>query len=127
MSGTVKGAAWRLVLPEIRKIVKEELDSQLRPVHSEITRLDEKMESVRNELKADVARVDAKVDSHHRELSAEMDSVRKELSAQIDGAQRGLSVQIGATRGEVSTLKGQMDLVREVERLKVEVASLKGK
>ena len=49
MPGPIKGAARRSALPEIRKIVKEELGSQLRPVSSEIRRLDGKMDSVRTE------------------------------------------------------------------------------
>ena len=86
------------MLPETRKIVKEELDSQLRPVGSEIRRLDEKMGSVRIELKADASRVD------------EM-----------------LSSKIGAVDQMVTSMSGQFDLAREVERQKVEFAAPKGK
>lgn len=67
MSKTAKEVAWRLVLQEIRKIVKEELESQLKPVCTEIKRLDEKVDSLRNEIKADIARVDEKLSSFARQ------------------------------------------------------------
>ena len=96
MPGPVREVAWRLVLPEIRKIVKEELESQLKPIYTEIKRLDEKVDSMRNELKADIARVDEK-----------------------------LSSRIQAVEEKVSSFARQTDLVKEVERLKIEVSSLK--
>lgn len=55
MSSKLQQAAWRMILPEIRKIVKEEIqsevsivntkmESEFKVVHSEIRRLDEKVE-----------------------------------------------------------------------------------
>lgn len=63
----VKVPAWvaRVLLPEIRSIVKEEISS-------EVKRLDEKIDLVRNELLAEIRRVDEK-------LSAKIDSLEKAM------------------------------------------------
>ncbi|MDG7022972.1 MAG: hypothetical protein JRN45_00465 [Nitrososphaerota archaeon] len=91
MSRTAKEFVKRMTAPEIRVIVREEATSAVAPLTVKIDgmekRLDQKIDSVRNELKADIARVDEKVSSFER----------------------------------------QTNLVREVERLKVEVAALKEK
>ena len=46
MPGPVREVAWRLVLPEIRKIVKEELDSQLRGVNGRIDSVAERIDGL---------------------------------------------------------------------------------
>lgn len=75
MSKALKEAGWRLVLPEIRQIVKEEIQSAMgeinakfeglnmkfEAVNSRIDAVNETTASMRNELKAEISRVESKV------------------------------------------------------------------
>lgn len=110
MSGPIRQAAWRLILPEIRKIVREEIADQLggfrgevqgefKAVHSEIRRLDEKIEST-----------DAKIDSVKDQLQDKIESVGSELGAKIDGLEKRMDLvqQVAVLQSKVSDLEAKL-------------------
>ncbi|MBI2649618.1 MAG: hypothetical protein HYY68_00240 [Thaumarchaeota archaeon] len=128
MSGPIRQAAWRLILPEIRKIVREEIADQLgsfrgevqgefksvqgefkaiqgefKAVHSEIRRLDEKIEST-----------DAKIDSVKDQLQEKIESVRTELGAKIDGLDKRMDLvqQVAVLQSKVSELEEKLQKSR---------------
>ncbi len=124
MSGPIRQAAWRLILPEIRKIVREEIADQLggfrgevqgefksfqgefkavqgefKAVHSEIRRIDEKIDSV-----------DTKIDSVKDQLQEKIESVRSELGAKIDGLEKRMDLvqQVAVLQSKVSDLEEKL-------------------
>jgi hypothetical protein len=72
MSKALKEAGWRLILPEIRAIVKEEIAAATAPINVRIDemdkRLSDKIDSLRNELKSDISRLDSKVEDLDKRL-----------------------------------------------------------
>jgi hypothetical protein len=57
MSKPLKEAAWRLVLPEIRQIVREEMQSAMGEINAKFEALNMKIDSSRNELKTEITSV----------------------------------------------------------------------
>lgn len=139
MSGPIRQAAWRLILPEIRKIVKEEIADQLgsfrgevqgefksvqgefktiqgefTAVHSEIRRLDEKIESVDEKIDLVKGQLTEKVESVRTELTTRIESVRNELGAKIDGLDKRMDLvqQVAVLRSKVGELEEKLQKAR---------------
>ncbi|GBC70407.1 hypothetical protein HRbin02_00174 [Candidatus Calditenuaceae archaeon HR02] len=51
----------RVLLPEIRSIIREEISSEVKRLEDRIGSIDEKIDLVRNELLAEIRRVDEKL------------------------------------------------------------------
>ena len=71
----IKAAFQDIVAPEIRA-----LHGEIKTLQVEIKRLDEKVESAKNELLSEIRRLDTRIDSLDRELKTAMD-VRERLIA----------------------------------------------
>jgi len=66
----------RILLPEIRAIVKEEISSQLKPIEAKISALDSKVEE---RTKALDAKIEVEISSLRNEMVARFDSIEKRL------------------------------------------------
>jgi hypothetical protein len=66
-------------------------------------------------------RVSIKFDLVH----VQIESVSKELHGQIESVSKELHGQVESVRNEVRGISEKVDLVKDMERLKVEVAELK--
>jgi gas vesicle protein len=62
----------RILLPEIRNIVKEEISNQLKPIETKISALDEKIEERTKALEKEII-------SLRNEMNARFDSIEKRL------------------------------------------------
>jgi len=85
----VPGWVARVLLPEIRSIVKEEVSSEVKRLEDRISSLDEKIDLVRNELLAEIRRVDEK-------LTAKIESLEKAMP---------LASRLAVLEAEVKELK----------------------
>jgi len=94
----VPGWVARILLPEIRAIVKEE-------VASEVKRLDEKMDLLRNELLSEIKRVDERLGGEIKRvderLGAEIKRVDEKLSAEIKRVDERLGAEIKRVEAEL--------------------------
>jgi predicted nuclease with TOPRIM domain len=72
LSKTVKEAAWRLILPEIRQIVKEELQASTGEIRGEIKALKGEMQGMKESL-------NTKIDEMDKRLSEKIDDLDKRL------------------------------------------------
>ena len=99
----VPGWVARILLPEIRAIVKEE-------VASEVKRLDEKMDLLRNELLSEIKRVDEKLGAEIKRVEAELRGMDEKLTAKIDGLERALSLasRLAVLEAEVKELREKL-------------------
>ncbi len=134
MSGPIRQAAWRLILPEIRKIVREEIADQLGgfrgEVQGEFKSFQGEFKGIQGEFKAvhsEIRRLDEKTDG----LDEKIESVRSQLTERIDSTRSVLSEKIESVRNELGTkidgLEKRMDLVQQVAVLQHKVSELEGK
>lgn len=127
MSGPIRQAAWRLILPEIRKIVREEIADQLGGFRGEVQG---EFKAIQGEFKAvhsEIRRLDEKTD----DLDEKIESVRSQLTEKIDITRNALSEKIESLRNELGTkidgLEKRMDLVQQVAVLQSKVSDLEEK
>jgi len=73
----------RILLPEIRNIVKEEISNQLKPIETKISALDEKIEERTKAL-------DMKIEERTKALEKEIISLRNEMNARFDSIEKRL-------------------------------------
>ena len=73
----------RILLPEIRAIVKEEISSQLKPIEAKISALDSKVEERTKAL-------DMKIEERSKALEKEIMSLRSEMNARFDSIEKRL-------------------------------------
>ncbi|MDG7000698.1 MAG: hypothetical protein JRN15_16510 [Nitrososphaerota archaeon] len=84
-----KAPGWfsRILMPELA-----EIKGELKNVHTRIDALDAKVDSVKNEMKSDIARVETKVEELDKRLSNKIDSVDQKLSNKIDDLDKRLDI-----------------------------------
>jgi len=84
----------RILLPEIRAIVKEEISSQLKPIDAKISALDSKVEERTNSLESKISALDSKVEERTKALDmkieVEISSLRNEMVARFDSIEKRL-------------------------------------
>jgi chromosome segregation ATPase len=73
----------RILLPEIRVIVKEEISNQLKPLEAKISALDEKIDERTRAL-------DMKIEERTKALEKEVMSLRNEMNARFDSIEKRL-------------------------------------
>jgi archaellum component FlaC len=103
------GTVERILLPRLNSI-----DGELKSINTRIdsvnTRIDE---------------MDKRMNIKFEAAQAQIDSVRIEVHTQIESVRNELHTQIESVRNEVRGLSEKVDLVKDMEKLKVEVAELK--
>ncbi|MGC8500986.1 MAG: hypothetical protein ACP5OS_07425 [Leptospirillia bacterium] len=128
------GTLTKLDLQEFEGRVKEDFHLQEKTTESvrtelkgEIASLDRKIESVRTELKGEIASLDRKIHSVRTELKEEIHSLRTELKEEIESVRTELKEEIHSVRTELkeeihsvrTELKEEIDLsrreIREME------------
>jgi len=80
----------RILLPEIRNIVKEEISNQLKPIEAKISALDEKIEERTKSLEAKISALDMKIEERTKALEAEISALRNEMNARFDSIEKRL-------------------------------------
>jgi len=122
MSKALKEAGWRLVLPEIRNIVKEEVSSALAPVHVELkainVRIDEMDKRLTGKIEETNERLTSKVDEMDKRLGTEIREMDKRLSNQILEMDKRLSSQINDLRESVNVAQRIAVLEAQVKELR---------
>ena len=78
MAMDVRKVIQELVVPELR-----ELKAEIKTVHTEIKRLDEKIDSYRQESQTEFRRLDEKLDSHRQESQTDSASLRNEMRSEF--------------------------------------------
>jgi len=106
MSAPIRQAAWRLVLPEIRKIVREEISDQPGGFRGE---MQGEFKGLQGEFKSIQGQFDA-VHSEIRRLDEKIESVRKELSGKIDGLEKRMDLvqHVGVLQHKASELEEKL-------------------
>ena len=89
-------------------ILLESIDSKVQVTMESVSRLDSKIDAVRDELKEDIAVLDCKIMG----LSKRVDSVEKNLSDRIDAVERNLSEHIDAVHSELVSHRNDTELHR---------------
>lgn len=90
--GTIQKASQAVIAPEMQAVkdrlsgiegqivgLKGELGGEIRALQSEIRRLDDKVDNLRNELKADIARLDEKLTFTNKRLDEALE-IRERLA-----------------------------------------------
>ncbi|MGH2637932.1 MAG: hypothetical protein ACRDF4_01380 [Rhabdochlamydiaceae bacterium] len=114
MSKALKEAGWRLILPEIRQIVKEELQSAMGEISAKFEAVNTRIDSTRNELKADMSRVESKVEDLDKRLTGQIDDVDKRMTTKIDSGNEKLTAKI-------DDLDKRLDIVQRLAILEAKV------
>lgn len=116
MSKALKEAGWRLILPEIRQIVKEELQSAMgeinarfEVVNTKIGELDKRLGSTREELVSKNESLRQELLSKNESLRNEMLSMKSELKADIGKVNGELLAEIGKVNGELTAKIEKVD------------------
>jgi peptidoglycan hydrolase CwlO-like protein len=81
-AATIKKIPEGIIVPEMQ-VVKDQLaaiEGELKSIHSEIKRLDDKVDSLRNELKADIGRLDERLTFTNKRLDETLE-IRERLAA----------------------------------------------
>jgi LPS O-antigen subunit length determinant protein (WzzB/FepE family) len=111
------GTLTKLDLQEFEGRVKEDFHLQEKTTESvrtelkgEIASLDRKIESVRTELKGEIASLDRKIESVRTELKEEIHSVRTELKEEIHSVRTELKEEIDLSRREIREMETRMTL-----------------
>ena len=68
----------------IRKVIQELIVTDLQKLIGRIDILDERMSSVKNELKSDIIRLDEKIDSFRNELKSDISHLESEVKKEIE-------------------------------------------
>jgi len=113
-----------VVLTKLQKdhliILLESMDSKMQLTLEAVTCLDHKIDSVRDELKEDIAVLDCKimglskrVDTVEKNLSDRIDSVEKNLSDRIDSVEKNLSDRIDSVHEELLDHRNNAELHRD--------------
>jgi hypothetical protein len=89
-------------------ILLESIDSKVQITMESVSRLDNKIDAVRDELKEDIAILDCKIMG----LSKRVDTVEKNLSDRIDGFEKNLSDRIDAVHEELIAHRNDTELHR---------------
>jgi DNA repair exonuclease SbcCD ATPase subunit len=88
-----KAPGWftRILMPELVEI-KGELKNVNTRIDGLDSKIDSKVESLTNELRADIGRVESKVEGLDERLSSKMDSLRNELKSDIQDLDKRLDI-----------------------------------
>lgn len=115
--GTAQKALQSVIAPDLNEIkgALKVLDTKIDGTNSRIGELDKRLGTKVDELDK---RLGTKVDEPDKRLTSKVDELDKRVSSKIDELDKRLT-------GEVRALSEKVDIVRDVERLKVEVAELK--
>ena len=82
------------VYENVKRALQDIVAPELRALQVEIKRLDEKMDSFRNEVLSEIRRLDEKVDSGYKRLDEKVDSGYRTLNEKIDALDNRLEVAI---------------------------------
>ena len=98
----------------IRKVIQELIVPDLQKLIGKVDILEEKINSVKNELKADIAGLDKKIDSTKAELRADI----ARLDDKIGSVKNELKADIGRLDERMDSLDEKVDLMNKFnERL----------
>ena len=89
-------------------ILLESIDSKVQITMESVSRLDNKIDSVRDELKEDIGVLDCKIMG----LSKRVDTVEKNLSDRIDAVEKNLSDRIDVVHSELVSHRNDTELHR---------------
>ena len=89
-------------------ILLESIDSKVQVTMESVSRLDNKIDAVRDELKEDIGILDCKITG----LSKRVDAVEKSLSERIDAVEKNLSERIDAVYDELAAHRNDTELHR---------------
>ncbi len=137
MSARVRGAAGaveRILLPRLNSIegelksintridsVNARIDGELKSINGRIDSVNAKIDSSTGELRSEIKVVDTKLVEMDKRMEVKFDAA----SAQIESVRSEVRAQVESVRNEVRSLGEKVDLVKDMEKLKVEVAELK--
>jgi SMC interacting uncharacterized protein involved in chromosome segregation len=128
------GSVERILLPRLNSI-----DGELKSINTKIdsanTRIDSELRSVHTRIDSVHTRIDSvntKIDEMDKRNGIRFDAIGNEIRAlsssvntRIDEMDKRNGIQFEAIGKEIRALSGKVDLVKDVERLKIEVAELK--
>jgi len=122
----------RVLLPEIRVIVKEEISSQLKPIDAKIeerTRsLDAKIEEKTKSLEAKITALDAKIDERTRALDMKIEEKTKALDAKIEERTKALEKEVMSLRNEMNarfdSIEKRLPLIERIALLEARMEKI---
>jgi hypothetical protein len=104
LSKTLKEATWRLILPEIRNIVKEEIASAVAPVNVRIDEMDK--------------RLTGRIEEMDKRLTGRIEEMDKRLTGRIEEMDKRISTEIRDLRESVNVLQRVAVLEAQVRELR---------
>ena len=133
LSKALKEAGWRLVLPEIRNIVKEEISSALAPVQVELKvvnlRIDEMDKRLTGKIEETSERLTSKVDEMDKRLTGKIEETSERLTSKVDEMDKRLSNQIlemdKRLSSQMNDLRESVNVAQRIAVLEAQVKELR--
>lgn len=107
-------------LEQIRGLLDEQFEKQLKPINESIGKLDTKIDSIKNELNADINKLDVKIDKAKEELSIKNDS----LNAKIDGFKDQVVQKFEKQISDISEIKGGISALKWIIPVSISVTGV---
>ncbi|MEM0171607.1 MAG: hypothetical protein QXV57_03500 [Thermoproteota archaeon] len=114
-----KAPGWvsRILLPEIRSIVKEGVSEQMKIVGAKIASLDAKIAS----LDIKIASLDAKIEKRTKALEKEISSLRNELDVKITSLRNEMNARFDSIEKRLPLIERLVQIEARIERLERQV------
>jgi hypothetical protein len=128
----------RILLPELRAIVKEEVAAEVKRVEekmsgeitalrTDIKRIEEKMGSEITAIRSDIKRVEEKISSEITSLRTDIKRVEEKMSGEITALRTDIKRIEDTLSTKVDSLGKMLDLVKQVAVLEAKVKELEAK
>ncbi|MHB1661976.1 MAG: hypothetical protein ACYCSQ_02110 [bacterium] len=102
----------------VRKIIQELIVPDLSRIINKQDILEERINSLRNELKSDMSRLDEKVDTKFEAVNDRIDSLKNEMNVKFDAMDNKMETKFDAVNDRIDSLNDKIDLMNKYnERL----------
>jgi peptidoglycan hydrolase CwlO-like protein len=118
----------RILLPEIRAIVKEEISNQLKPIDAKISALDSKVEERTKALDAKIEEKTKSLEAKISALDSKVEEKTKALDAKVEERTKALEVEISSLRNEMvarfDSIEKRLPLIERMALMEARIEKL---
>jgi peptidoglycan hydrolase CwlO-like protein len=111
----------RILLPEIRTIVKEEVSNQLKPIEAKISALDEKIDERTKSLEAKILALDSKIEEKTKALDSKIEERTKALEKEIIALRNEMNARFDSIEKRLPLIERLVLLEARMEKLEKHV------
>ncbi|MCL5408959.1 MAG: hypothetical protein M1135_02945 [Candidatus Omnitrophica bacterium] len=108
------------IYEQVKQALQDIVAPELQGIKIEIKRLDEKIDSVKNETLSEIKRLDSKIDSLDKSLNSRIDS----LDSKINSLDKSLNSRIDSLDFKIDSLEREIHITSDI---KERLAAVEGK